>query len=149
MNRPVSENTLKEAKSFLCWTVFKHLSVQLIPLRDAVAYYYPPKNHFHSIIVFYDQQQMEQSQALFLLFHEVGHITQWQELKKRSNQEKFIEFMNLDKSPEKQKFEQKAWLSGRELLNLFLRECNYHVTNVLEQYDIFAEKCIMSYKDSG
>jgi len=149
MNGPVSENTLKAAKSFLCWNVFEHLSVQLIPLRDAVAYYYPPKNHFHSIIVFYDQHQMEQSQALFLLFHEAGHIKQWQEFKKRSNQEKFIEFINSDNDPEKQKFEQKAWLYGRELLNLFLLECNYHVTNILKQYDNYADKCIISYKDSG
>ncbi|MBN2411213.1 hypothetical protein JXQ31_05925 [candidate division KSB1 bacterium] len=148
MHEFVPENMLKEAKSFLCWDVFKDLTVQLIPIQDEVAYYIPPGNPFHSIMVFYDRRQTDHSRALFLFFHEAGHVKQWLEFEKQRQDNKFFDIINLDKGTKKQLFELKAWLYGRELLNLFLINSAYKTDNILQQYDVYADKCIKSYKDS-
>jgi len=149
MNDLVSENMLKEAKSYLCWNVFEQLSVQLIPIQDATAYYVPPVNPFHSIMVFYERRQKDFSHSLFLLFHEAGHVKQWKESDLQQNNEKFFEKINLDKGTEKQEFECKAWHYGRELLETFLRDYDYNTDNILQHYDEYADKCIKSYRDKN
>ncbi|MCX8043547.1 MAG: hypothetical protein N3B18_05400 [Desulfobacterota bacterium] len=143
----ISAATLTSAKAFLCWDVFENtLAVQLVPIRTAVAYYYPPLNPHHGIVVFYSPQAPDLSEALFLLFHEAGHVRQWIRLHEKHHGEHFCAMIERDKGAEKIAFEQEAWHCGKELLERFVQHAHLDPV-VLEQYDLYGQACLLSYAD--
>jgi len=142
----ISKSVLTSAKAFLCWDVFKNLSVQLVPVHNAVAYYYPPQNAHHGIVLFYTPGAPDLCEPLFLLFHEAGHARQWAELCAQNRKDYFQEMIDRDKGTEKMTFEKEAWDTGRRLLEQFLRKEQLDAT-VLAKYDLYGKACLLSYSE--
>ncbi len=140
----ISKSVLTSAKAFLCWDSLENLSIQLVPVQNAVAYYYPRQNAFHTIVLFYDESLQDFSKPLFLLFHEVGHAIQWLELKKARQEQHFSDMMDSDKGEQKVIFEQQAWTLGRSLLYRFIDKEDLSF-DVLERYDQYGTACVQSY----
>lgn len=137
---------LKEAKAFLCWEVFTDLSVQLVPMRPAVAYYYPPRNMRHAIVVFYHPGSHDFSEALFLLFHEAGHAVQWMKLSAEDKADYFYEMIDTDKGTSKTAFEQEAWERGRVFLERFV-SAKCLDPELVALYDLYGRASLLSYRD--
>ena len=142
----VDASVLRAAKAFLCWDMFDDLGVQLVPLRHPVAYFYPRHNPQHAIVLFYTESARDMSEALFLLFHEAGHVRQWLQLHQDGQDHRFAQLLNLDKGAAKYGFEQEAWTLGRALLEEFLRAKELE-TGLLDAYDQYGRRCLESYKD--
>ena len=143
----VSKNLLFDAKAYVCWDVFSHLSVQLIPLETAVAFYYPPKNPNHTIVVFYLQSATDFAEPLFLLFHECGHVKQWQEFQQRNNTAQFYSNLNSPNLQEKQQLEIQAWQYAETLLRDFLRQQNMERAAILQRFNSYKNRCQSSYAE--
>jgi hypothetical protein len=135
---------LDAAKAFLCWDVFPDLSIQLVPLQSAVAYYYPPGNGLHSIVLFYDPAQHDFSEPLFLLFHEAGHACQCHALQEKNLGGQFERLMALDTGPDKASFESEAWRLGKELFIKFAGRRNLG-PGLLERFESYCRHCVQSY----
>jgi len=144
----ITPATLANAKAFLCWEVFDNLGIQLVPLRPAVAYYHPPQNNRHGIVLCYNPGAQDLSEALFLLFHEAGHARQWTQLQAAGRGDYFAAMLDSDRGDEKTQFEQKAWECGRELLERFA-DREHLAASVLAQYDLYGRACLLSYRDSA
>lgn len=142
----ISFQVLKEAKAFLCWEVCKDLGVQLVPMRPAVAYYYPPRNPRHAIVVFYNPGSRDLSEALFLLFHEAGHAMQWMRLSVEDKADYFHAMIDADKGVEKTAFEQEAWDRGREFLEKFV-SAKCLDPELVALYDLYGRACLLSYRN--
>jgi hypothetical protein len=140
-------SVLAAAKAFLCWDGIDHLGIQLVPLRSAVAYYYPPGNQHHAIVVFYDPASRDFSEPFFLLFHEAGHARQWVQLHAVNRADYFQKMMNADRGQEKMAFEREAWDSGRQLLEEFLYREQLSPT-LTAHYDLYARASLLTYDDS-
>jgi hypothetical protein len=136
----ISFDVLSKAKGFLCWDVFKDLAIQLVPLQNAVAYYYPPQNSSHSIVVFYQENINDFSESLFLLFHEAGHAIQ----NSLTNGKEFFDKMNLPNGKEKVDFEFEAWNEGRIIFNKFVKQENLD-SDFMRRFDEYGVKAIESY----
>ena len=145
-NPVVGKSVLATAKAYLCWEVFGRLTIQLVPVQDAVAYYYPPNNESHSIVLFYQASLDDFSEPLFLLFHEAGHARQWSEIPVQKRESHFRKMINLDTGKDKTAFEEKAWEAGRELLSRFI-EKEHLSKNLLSRFDSYKEICLKSYHD--
>jgi len=139
-------SVLFAAKSFLCWEKFHDLSVKLIPVQNFTAFYYPPDNHLHTIVIFYNPDAGDISQALFLLFHEAGHARQWHRMRERDESPGFTYYLNLDKGQEKIDFENEAWSMGRELMAEFIARQNLS-EKLLLKYDQLYQQNSKSYAD--
>lgn len=139
----ISKATLDKAKAFLCWDRFPDLSIQLVAMQEAVAYFYPPTNR-STIIVYYNRGSKDFALPLFFLFHEAGHYIQYIDM---DNPEQFDRMMNLQHGREKQSFEKTAWLQGRKLLNEFIEKENLD-TSFLSDYDIAKQKSLKTYKST-
>ena len=140
----ISKSLLDAAKAFLCWDVFQDLSIQLVPLQNAVAYYYPPGGSLHSIVLFYDPAQPDFSEPLFLLFHEAGHACQWRQMQTCGQGELFQRLMGLDKGLEKVSFETEAWLLGKELFIQFAGSRGLS-PGLPDRFESYGRQCVTSY----
>ncbi len=142
----ISQSVLFDAKAFLCWEKFPNLSIKLIPIEAAIAFFYPPTKDISSIKLFYQKNTKDFSQALCLLFHEAGHFKQWQNLSDQGNEEEFWERMNLDKSERKVDFERDAWRIGQELLSEFLAKIDVDKNILINVYKLYAAQSLTTYK---
>ncbi len=140
----VSFSTLKSAKAFLCWDEIPDLSIQLVPVQKNTAWYYPPNNPFHSIVVYYDTDSSDLSNVLFFLFHEAGHVLQWLAYKKDDNLAEFNKMLAIDKGEHKVAFEANAWDLGKKLLERFLLIEKIDLL-LLSDYELFAENSKTTY----
>jgi len=140
----ITQHHLAQAKAFLCWDRFPDLSVKLIPLKEPVAFYYPPSKNAHTIVVFYAPEKEDLSQVLFLLFHEAGHYVQF----RAYQEQRFWEFVHLVEGPEKLCFEQEAWERGADILQEFLRQTDLPEQVLMHAYSHHAEQSVASYNSS-
>jgi hypothetical protein len=141
----IAKSLLAQAKAFLCWDKFSDLTIKLVPLQDPVAFYYPPSPTAHTIVVFYPTQQDNLSQALFLLFHEIGHYRQFQKYRQQAQDRQFEEVMNMVEGAEKASFEREAWECGAVLLAQFLKQVAIPVQPIMQTYREYAAQCVKTY----
>ena len=142
----ISQSVLFEAKAFLCWEKFPNLSITLIPIEVAIAFFYPPTKDISTIKLFYEKNTGDFSQALCLLFHEAGHVKQWQKLSDQGNENEFWDCMNLDKGDRKVKFEHEAWQFGEKLLNELLAKISMDKDILIPVYKCYAAQSLATYK---
>jgi len=141
----MTQKLLHEAKAFLCWDKFHDLTIQLIPIDSAVAYFFPPDAGQKTILVFYLSDRTDYSEALFLLFHEAGHHVQYALIASKNMCESFKALMNQDKGSSKYQFEAEAWDAGRTLLVDFLSGHSMALSEILSAYDACSQRCLSSY----
>ncbi|NOZ63228.1 MAG: hypothetical protein GXO74_16365 [Calditrichaeota bacterium] len=142
----IDQSVLFQAKSFLCWDRFAELSIQLVPVQTAVGYFYPPRHDLASIVLFYHIAEKDVTEALCLLFHEVGHFLQW---KSSSNREDFLSNFQLDKGSEKIKFETQAWELGKSILIEFIDQHDSLNENILKKFDRLKQQSLRTYFAEG
>ncbi|MEJ2627872.1 MAG: hypothetical protein P8078_04890 [bacterium] len=140
----ISKSTLQKAKSFLCWEVFSRLTVQLIERQNSISYFFPPSKQ-STIIVLYPKETSDFTIPLFHLFHEAGHLIQYNEMNNTGKSKTFWNNVNIPTGKEKMKFEQKGWQKGHVLLKKFMERENLE-SDILEQYDVYAVKSTETYK---
>ena len=140
-----SKSVLDHAKAFLCWDKFPDLSIQLVELGGAVAYFYPPTNQRASIVVFYKSHSNNFQEPLFLLFHEIGHFLQFCEFKKRRSLRKYRTLMEAVEGQEKVAFEEQAWKLGQEVLSEFLQHEGLQDEGLLGEYVSYSQRCVDTY----
>jgi hypothetical protein len=140
----ISKSLLDAAKAFLCWDVFPDLAIQLVALQHAAAYYYPPGGSLQSIVLFYDPEQRDFSEPLFLLFHEAGHACQWRQMQAGGRGELFARLLALDTGPEKVSFEVEAWRLGEELSRSFAEKRGLG-PELAERLAAYGRRCAESY----
>ena len=141
----LSKKVLEQAKSFLCWDKYKDLTIKLIEIDTTVAFFYPPKNDLSAIVVFYEKNCIDFSNAIFLLFHEIGHLIQYKAYQTNNSIKKYYSVINADKGINKTEFERAAWKQGENILIQFLDQIKLTNSTLLVQYREFAEKCLLSY----
>jgi hypothetical protein len=141
----IAKSLLAQAKAFLCWDKFPNLTIKLVPLQDPVAFYYPPSPTSHTIVIFYPAQHDDVSQALFLLFHEIGHYRQFQEYHQQAKDRQFEEVMNMVEGTEKARFEREAWECGAVLLAQFLKQVDLSMQPIVQAYREYAAQCVKTY----
>lgn len=142
----ISQAVLFEAKAFLCWDKFPQLSIKLIPIEAAVAFFYPPTKDILTVNLFYEKNTQDFSRALCLLFHEAGHLRQWQKLSAQNQTDEFWRLINLDKGEQKIQFERDAWNFGAELLGDFLIKIDQNQNTLEYIYKKYAEQSLLTYK---
>lgn len=142
----ISQAILFEAKAFLCWDKFAALSIKLIPIDKAIAFFYPPAKDIMTINLFYELNANDYSPALCLLFHEAGHLRQWQNLSMQNRADEFVHWTNRDKGDQKIQFEREAWQLGGELLNEFLTKININQNSLNDYYKSYAEQSLLTYR---
>jgi len=142
----IDKSILFQAKAFLCWDKFPRLSIKLIPIEKAVAFFYPAAGEVSTIHLFYEQQTRDFSEPLFLLFHEAGHLQQWQNYSDQGMENEFLRLMDLDRGTEKVTFEREAWLLGKKLLLELFEKINVKHPDVIKNFDQFRERCLASYR---
>ncbi|MDZ7342052.1 MAG: hypothetical protein ONB27_11910 [candidate division KSB1 bacterium] len=130
----------------MCWDKFPQLAIQLIPVADAVAFFYPPAQTALTIHVFYEPDLTDFSRPLFLLFHEAGHLVQWLEMAAAGRDQEFKQQMELDKGEPKVQFERDAWQNGESLLSEFVAKKHLNHYDLQQGYKEFAKICLSSYK---
>jgi hypothetical protein len=135
---------LFQAKAFLCWDVFDDLAVQLVPLQTAAAFYFPPQNNLHSIVLFYSDECADYSRPLFLLFHEAGHI---QYFRNTGGEEKYYKKLQSPNGNERMEFERFAWDEALVIFKQFLEKNNIEINELLVSFSLFAQSCIQSYAE--
>lgn len=139
----ISKSILVDAKAFLCWDVFHDVSIQLVPLQNAAAFYYPPKSKTHSIVLFYDATRDDFTESLFLIFHEAGHRQQYEIIG-----EMFEKIIEIPNGPQRQNFELEAWQLARLIFAEFVERFDFDA-DLLQQFDSFAQKSVNSYTDKS
>lgn len=142
----LSKTNLDQAKLFLCMDLYPDLSIKLIAIDKATAFFYPSIKDLSTIIVFYEKNQNDFTNPLFLLFHEVGHFEQYKAFLINNKVDEFCAVINLDKGTKKIQFEREAWNKGREIIEIFLEKYQIDKSKVIDQYNNFAENCLLSYK---
>ena len=142
----ISQTVLFEAKAFLCWEKFPNLTIKLIPIDEAIAFFYPPTPDLLTINLFYEKNSPDFSRALCLLFHEAGHVIQWQNFSDHNQTEQFWNNIQQDRGEKKVQFESQAWNWGEQLLAEFLTKINMDQTNLINVYKSYAEQSLLTYK---
>ena len=142
----ISQSILFEAKAFLCWDKFSDLSIKLIPIEKAIAFFHPPFKDRATINLFYEIGTKDYSPVLCLLFHEAGHFRQWQKFSSQNRADDFETWTDIDKGEQKVQFEREAWTLGEELLNEFLIKINMDQNNLKDYYNCYAEQSYLTYK---
>lgn len=141
----ISQSILFEAKAFLCWNKFPKLSIKLIPIDEAIAFFYPPAKDILTINLFYEKHTRDFSYALCLLFHEAGHVMQWQNLSAQNRTDEFWCSINRDKGDQKIRFEREAWNYGKELLSEFMAKISMDQNILINVYKSYAEQSLLTY----
>ena len=135
-------NTLTLAKAHLCWEIFTDLTIQLVPVQNAVGYFFPPNNKLKTIVIYYSANRKDISRALYLLFHEAGHAKQC-EINKLG-EEQYNHLVNKPNGKERVEFEHEAWDFGKDLFANFIEQ--HHLDkNLLERYEKYAHESCQSY----
>lgn len=142
----VSQSILFDAKAFLCWDKFPELSIKLMPIEEAIAFFYPPTKEILTINLFYEKNAHDFSRAVCLLFHEVGHLKQWKYLSRQNRIDEFWHCINLDKGEQKMQFEREAWNFGEELLGEFLLKNHINQKSFVDIYQCYAEQSLSTYR---
>jgi len=142
----INQSLLFEAKAFLCWEKFPNLSIKFIPIAETVAFFHPPGRDILTINLFYEKNSQDHAQAICLLFHEAGHVAQWQNFSAHNRINEFWNSINLDKGEQKFNFEKQAWNLGEELLREFLDKINIDKNILNDVYKSYAEQSLMTYK---
>lgn len=142
----IDQSILFLAKAFLGWDKFPRLAIKLIPIEEAVAFFYPPESDVSTIHVFYERNGRDFSIALFLLFHEAGHLSQWQNFSTQNKQQDYWQLIELDKGEAKVVFEGEAWANGKILLEEFIEKNNLQSRQLIDRYHDYSEQCLMTYK---
>ena len=140
----VTKDHLDQAKAYLCWDVFPNLSIQLVEMKAAVSYYYPPSDR-STIVVYYERGSDDFSLPLIFLFHEAGHHLQYLERKKTGEESTFWESNDIPTGPVKVEFEQESWNRGRMLFQTFIQTTGLE-ESLLKRYDSVASQSIESYR---
>ena len=138
---------LFHAKSFLCWDKYSDLSIKLIPIQNAVSFFYPPQKKLSTIVLFYLPKTKNIIETLCFLFHEVGHYLQWNFPKSAKTKYEFNILSNLDKGEPKIKFELEAWNRGKKVLIEFLQQEKVDQLYVLKKFDKLTEASLQTYCD--
>ena len=141
----IPKDILDQAKAFLCWDRFHDVTIKLIPLKGAVAFHQPPSNLYHTIFVFYPASTDDFSHALFLLFHEAGHLLQFEDYQQRGQEEQYWNLIQAVNGTDKGIFELEAWRLGGELLQQFQQRYDISGETLFLEYDNYAEQCVKSY----
>jgi hypothetical protein len=139
----ISFETVKRAKAFLCWDCYDDLSVQLIPVRESTAFYYPPAQ-IGSIVLFYHPDAKDFISPLCLLFHEAGHHAQYQTWLKDNRSDIFWERLHTPTGPDKIQFEKESWDLGRTLFHKFLQK-EKMLIDWVENYNRFSMQQMKTY----
>lgn len=140
----ISKSILNQAKSFLCWEKFSDLSITLIQLDHAIGFYYPPKTALHTILLFYEKNQNDFTKPLCLLFHEAGHLVQYNQYDKTGTKNQYQEHLNSRDTDQRLKFEEDAWRLGKSLFTEFC--ARYQIgTHLIEDYDSYQKECLNTY----
>jgi len=142
----IDKSVLFEAKAFLCWDKFPQLSIKLIPINEAVAFFYPSKKNISTINIFYEKDTQDFSKAIFLLFHEAGHLQQWHNLSDLNREDEFWRLVEQDKGEQKNLFELQAWAFGESLLSEFIDKKKITNNKMIDSYKRFSKKCLLTYK---
>ena len=140
----VSKEILNQAKAFLCWDTFPGLTVQLIEMREAVAFFYPPSKK-PTIIQYYERGTDDCSIPLFHLFHEAGHYLQFAGLQEEGGAPDFWTIIEQPTGKERYNFEKESWTLGRDLFSKFLNKCKLSPL-LLNDYDQYANRSVESYR---
>ncbi|MBN2102649.1 hypothetical protein JW835_01250 [bacterium] len=139
----ISFEVIKQAKAFLCWDCYKDLSIQLIPIRESLAYYYPPAQ-MGSIVLFYNPDAEDFTTLLYLLFHEAGHHSQQKSWLKNNKSEAYWKTIQTPTGSDKMEFEKESWDRGRNLFQKFLQKENINI-ELLDNFDSFSIQQIKTY----
>ncbi|MFO7888838.1 MAG: hypothetical protein R6V04_00705 [bacterium] len=140
----VSKTIIHKAKSFLCWDIFSDLSVQLIEIQETVSYFLPPSRQ-STIIIYHKKGTIDLTLPLFHLFHEAGHLIQFNEMDSKQGSKTFWDYVNTPTGKEKIQFEKLGWQKGHTLLKKFIKTEKLD-PDILEQYDVYATKSIETYR---
>jgi hypothetical protein len=140
----IIKSILNQAKAYLCWDLFQNLTIQLVEIKKAVSYFYPPSQQY-TIIIYFEKGATDFSIPLYLLFHEAGHYLQYQDFNIQEREKDFWKIINTPTGPDKAAFEKESWIKGRVILEGFLRKQGLD-NSILKQYDMYADQCILSYK---
>lgn len=143
----MTKSVLERAKAFLCWDAFPGLSIQLVAMREAVSYYYPPAER-SSIVVFYDARCSDFTRPAFHLFHEAGHHADFIGARAAKREEDFREALDAPTGRERVRLEEEAWRQGRLLLKRFLRKEDLD-PDLLKEYDAYASESIQTYEENA
>lgn len=144
IDKRITKTILDQAKAFLCWDIFRDLSIQLVEVQEVVSYYHPPLDR-SSIIVYYERGNKDFSFPLFLLFHEVGHYLQFHEMRENGREDDFQEMIDNPTGPANIKFEEESWSKGKRIFEKFIKIQNLD-ESLLKDYDRAAEESIRSYR---
>jgi len=142
----IQKNILDLAKSFLCWDKYEDLSINLIPIDKATAFYYPPNSKLSTIQLFFEKGTTDFSNCLFLLFHEIGHLEQLKNYQKNKTIDQFSALIQSDKGSQKTEFEREAWEKGKVVLTQFMKKYDLNFSEVFHQFDNYAAACLSSYE---
>lgn len=142
----MNKSVLEKAKAFLCFDVFPGLSIQLVAMREAVSYYYPPFER-STIIVYYGIGISDFSTPLFHLFHEAGHHANFLRKKNENDVDAFHHALDNPTGSIRIEFEKQAWEEGRRLLMQFI-EKEPMESALIESYDVYARKSINTYGEN-
>jgi hypothetical protein len=140
----VSKEILNQAKAFLCWDTFPGLTIQLIEMQQAVAFFYPPSKK-PTIIQYYERGTDDFSIPLFQLFHEAGHFLQFIRLQQEGKEQDFWEIIEEPTGQGRIIFERESWDLGKNLLHDFIKNANLD-TSLIKSYGLFAEQSLESYR---
>lgn len=142
----IDKRVLDKAKSYLSWDLQEPVSIQLVAIDRAVAYFYPPQNKLSSIIVLYEGGCNDFSRPLFLLFHEMGHHIQYNHYQNEGRSDQYWQLLNADSGMMKCRFEEEAWEYGAELLGKFAKDTGSIRPETIQHYRHYAEECVSSYR---
>jgi len=138
----IPKSVLDAAKAYLCWDVLPDLTIQLVAISKASGFYYPPSSQSHTVVLFYSADTMDFAELLFLLFHEMGHVRQWQSLRGPE----FNRMLNKAKGLQRVDFERQAWHLGRSCFHDFI--ANQELSeSLLNDFDRYSSLCLKSYKE--
>lgn len=80
-----------------------------------------------------------------MLFHEAGHILQYEEWDRSDRVQDFHKMMDEATGHIKTAFEKEAWDWGRDLLRDFIDKETLPA-ETLERYDVYTETCLQTYQ---
>ncbi|MBN2029701.1 hypothetical protein JW824_05595 [bacterium] len=141
----IGKSILDAAKAFLCWDMFPDLTIRLIQLQESVSYFHPP-NDRSTIVLFCQKDNRDYSIPLFLLFHEIGHYIQYEQMKKAGTESLFWQHINTPTGKARSAFEQESWQKGKVYFNQFIEKNSLH-PSILSAYDQYAKMSTESYHD--
>ena len=140
----ITRDILVSAKQYLCWDRYEDLTIQFIEVSEPVSYFFPPASERATILLFLKSANRDCREALFLLFHEVGHYLQYRAARAQNPEAQYRARLELD-GARRAAFEEEAWNMGVRDLEAFLRELELPREQLLSEYRDYAERSIATY----